>query len=137
LSQQYGFRGDRAHARAYADTARMAFAARIAASPDDPQTLAVLGVSLAYLGRKDEAIHDGERAVALLPVTTDAELGPYIQHQLVRIYLTVGETDKALTELQSLLSHPYYVSPGWLVIDPNFAQLRGDPRFARLVASHL
>jgi TolB-like protein len=137
LSQQYGFHGDHARSRAYADTARAAFAARAAATPDDPQLLAILGVSLAYLGRKDEAMRDGERAVALLPVTSDAELGPYIEHQLVRIYLMVGEKDKALNELQSLLSHPYYVSPGWLTIDPNFAPLRGDPRFARLVASHL
>jgi len=128
LSQQYGFRGDRMRSRAYADTARMAFAARAASTPDDAQTLAVLGVSLAYLGQKDEAIRDGERAVTLLPVTSDAELGPYIQHQLVRIYLVVGETDKARRELQALLSHPYYLSPGWLDIDPNFATLRASHR---------
>ena len=29
---------------------------------------------------------------------------------------------------------PYYLSPGWLKIDPNFAPLRGNARFQRLVA---
>jgi hypothetical protein len=27
----------------------------------------------------------------------------------------------------------YYLSPGWLKIDPTFTPLRGNPRFERLV----
>ena len=63
----------------------------------------------------------------------DAYLGPYIQHQLARIYLLVGEPEKALDQLEPLLKIPYNLSPGWLKIDPNFAPLRGNPRFERLV----
>jgi hypothetical protein len=58
----------------------------------------------------------------------------YIQHQLVRIYLLVGEPEKALDQLEPLLKMPYYLSPGWLRIDPTFAPLKGNPRFERLVA---
>ena len=91
-------------------------------------------LALAYLGRKAEAIAEGERAVALMPISRDAYYGAYIQHQLVRIYLLVGEPEKALDQLEPLLKMPYYLSPGWLRIDPTFAPLRGNPRFERLVA---
>jgi hypothetical protein len=94
----------------------------------------VRGLALAYLGRKAEAIAEGKRAVALVPITRDARLGTYIQHQLVRIYLLVGEPEKALDQLEPLLKVPYYLSPGWLRIDPTFAPLRTNPRFQRLVA---
>jgi hypothetical protein len=33
-----------------------------------------------------------------------------------------------------LLTMPYYLSPGWLRIDPTFTPLRGNPRFERMVA---
>ncbi|MFL5494279.1 MAG: TPR end-of-group domain-containing protein, partial [Gemmatimonadales bacterium] len=64
----------------------------------------------------------------------DGYIGPYLQHQLARIYVLVGEPEKAIDQLESLLKMPYFLSPGWLRIDPNFAPLRGNPRFEKLVA---
>jgi len=60
--------------------------------------------------------------------------GPYFQHQLVRIYILVGEPEQALDKLEPLLKIPYFLSPAWLKIDPNFDPLRGNPRFQKLVA---
>jgi hypothetical protein len=71
--------------------------------------------------------------MALLPIATDAYTGPYLQHQLVRIYIETGEFEKALDRLEPLLKMPYYLSPGWLRIDPTFDPLRKSPRFERLV----
>jgi serine/threonine-protein kinase len=136
LAQTYALRGDAAKAGVYADSARTAFETQIADAPQvglQAGRHAALGLALAYLGRRTEAVREGQRAVALLPTAKDAQIGPYIQHQLVRIYLLVGEPEKALDQLEPLLKMPYYLSPGWLRIDPNFAPLRGNPRFQRLV----
>jgi eukaryotic-like serine/threonine-protein kinase len=134
LAQTYHLHGDLARSRIYADSARLAFEERIRGAPDDPQSHVILGLALAYLGRKAEAVAAGEKGVALLPMSADAYVGPYFQHQLVRIYLLVGEPEKALDRLEPLLKVPYYLSPGWLRIDPEFNQLRTHPRFQRLLA---
>jgi hypothetical protein len=68
-----------------------------------------------------------------MPTAKDAQWGPYLEHQLARIYVLVGEPEKALDQLERVLNTPYYVSRAWLKIDPNFASLRGNPRFERLV----
>ncbi len=132
--QTYWMRGDKAKARAYADTARMAFEVQLKAAPQDPQLHTLYGLALAYLGRKDQAIAEGEKGLALLPMSRDARGGAYDQHQLVRIYIMVGEPEKALDYLEPLLRSPYLLSPGWLRIDPSFAPLKGNPRFERLLA---
>jgi tetratricopeptide (TPR) repeat protein len=133
-AQIYYLRGDRAKARIYADSARLGIEETLKATPDDAQRRAFLGLSLAYLGRKAEAVKEGERAVALVPASRDGYIGPYLQHQLARTYVLVGEPDKAIDQLESLLKMPYFLSPGWLRIDPNFAPLKGNPRFEKLVA---
>jgi len=79
-------------------------------------------------------MQEGERAISLAPASRDGYIGPYLQHLLVRIYVLVGEPEKALDQLEPLLRMPYYLSPGWLKIDPTFAPLRGNSRFERLIA---
>ena len=128
------FSGDPAGTRSYAEKAREAIERQLQDTPDDPQRNALLGLALARLGRKDDAIRDGRRGVELMPISRDSNQGTYIQHQLVRIYITVGEPEKALDQLEPLLKTPYYLTPNWLKIDPNFDPLRGNPRFQRLVA---
>jgi serine/threonine-protein kinase len=133
LAQTYALQGNGARARVYADSARLAFEQVLQSSPKDAQGHALLGLVLAYLGQKAEAVREGQRGVALLPISRDAFYGAYNQHLLARIFLLVGEPEKALDQLEPLLKIPYYLSPGWLKIDPTFAPLRGNPRFERLV----
>ena len=59
----------------------------------------------------------------------------YFRHQVARIHLLLGEQDKALDILESLLANPYYLSPGWLRIDPTFKSLKGNPRFEKLLGA--
>jgi tetratricopeptide (TPR) repeat protein len=134
FAETYALRHDGARVRAYADTARAAFEEQLKQAPTDAQRTVFHGLALAYLGRYDEAIRDGERAASLVPLTSDGYNGPYYAHQLARIYLLAGKPEKALDLLEALLKVPYFLSPGWLKVDPAFATLRGNPRFERLVA---
>ena len=91
------------------------------------------GLALAYLGRKADAVREGLRGLELMPISRDGYFGPYVQLQLVRIYMLVGEPEKAMDQLEPLLKVPFYLSPGWLRIDPTFDPLRTNPRFIKLL----
>ena len=131
-AELYHLRGDRSRTAIYADSARLAFEEHSRATPDDPQQHAFIGLAQAYLGHKADATREGQRGVEL--ASGDKYIGAYIQFQLVRIYILVGEPDKALDQLEPLLRIPFYLSPGWLRIDPTFDPLRSNPRFKKLVA---
>ena len=133
LAQAYALRGDAANVHTYAEEARKAYEEKLRAAPEDASSHAGLGLALAYLGRKDEAVREGERAAALVPVTKDPIDGPQVQHPLATIYILVGEEEKALDQIEQLLKIPYLLSPAWLRIDPTFDPLRKNPRFQKLV----
>ena len=126
--------GDASNARQYAEQAAKALEEQLVSAPDDSGRRMELGLALAHLGRKEDAIREGERAVALDPVAKDQLYGPYVQHQLAWVYILVGEPEKALDRLEPLLKIPYYLTPRWLAIDPTFDPLHKNPRFQRLVA---
>ena len=126
------FRGDSAKARPFAERARAAAMAAVRREPMESSHFAMLGLANAYLGNAEEAIKAVQTSVALVPLAKDAMIGAFMLYKLASIESRVGRHDEALATLETLLGIPFYVSPAWLRIDPNFAPMRGDPRFARL-----
>ena len=133
LAQAHALQGDRRAARAYADSARIAIQEQLEESPDNDQLYAALGLAYAYLGRRDDAITAGRRATELRPVGEYPYTGPPNHLQLAQAHVLLGEPEEALDQLELLLKRPFFVSPGWLRIDPTLGALRGHPRFERLV----
>jgi len=120
-------------ARPALENARQITERAVQESPDDASRHAMLGGILAYLGRNEEAIKEGKRAVELAPESKDAFDGPQLTVALAQIYAWTGEKDKALQLLDHLLSTPAGISVGLLKLDPVWDPLRNDPRFQALI----
>ena len=101
--------------------------------PSDASRHVILGMILAGLGEKDEAIAEGRRAVELLPESQDALDGPKMTVALAQIYAWTGETDQALQLIDRSLITPNGVTVPFLALDPMWDPLRDDPRFQALI----
>ena len=128
-------RGDKAAAHAAFTSMRAEAAKLVAEQPDYPEGLCVLGVADAALGNKEDAIHEGRRAVELLPVTKDSIIGALLVENLALIYAWTGEKDLAFEQLTIAAKLPSFLSYGELRLHPYWDPLRGDPRFDKIVAS--
>jgi serine/threonine protein kinase/tetratricopeptide (TPR) repeat protein len=129
---------DISNTRRYADLARAALERSVNKNPVDPRYHSSLGLAYAYLGRKDEAIREGNQAVNLYPVSKDALNGPSFVVNLAQIFVITGEYGKALEKIEYLMSIPagYYISVGSLRKDPAWDPLRDQPRFRQLIEKH-
>ena len=87
---------------------------------------------IACLGRKEDAINEGKKAVELLPEFEDAVEGPKATAALAEIYASVGEHDEAFLLLDHLLAVPNGLTVPQLRLDPVWDPLRADPRFQKL-----
>jgi serine/threonine-protein kinase len=132
-AQVYGLMQRHDLERAYYDSARSFVSRKVQERPEDPRLRSALGIAYAGLGRKREAIQQGEKAVELLPISKEAYQGYYRAWDLARIYAMVGEHDAAVERLEHLLAIPGNLTAAWLRIDPTWDPLRGHPRFQRLV----
>jgi tetratricopeptide (TPR) repeat protein len=121
-------------------TAERAFAAAraemeaILKEAEYAEAFCILAMSDAALGRKDEALTEGRRAIELCPVSKDAVLGAELLRNLAVIQAWVGEKDLAFKQLEELLQIPCPISYGELRLHPYWDLLRDDPRFERLIS---
>jgi TolB-like protein/predicted Ser/Thr protein kinase/Flp pilus assembly protein TadD len=78
--------------------------------PNDSPTLCALGFIDACLGRKEEALREGRRAVELLPMEKDALQGVSLAEWLGLIAAWVGDKDLAFEQLESIIRLPSTLS---------------------------
>ena len=102
--------------------------------PDYGPVYTVLGLIDAALGRKTEAIREGRRGVEILPITKDALDGAELMKYLGVIYAWCGEKDLAIEQIKATLQIPSTLNYGNLRLRPYWDNLRGDPRFEKIVA---
>ena len=122
-------------ARALFTAARAQQEKTVQTEPNYGPALCVLGLIDAGLGRKEEAVREGRRAVELVPVEKDALVGPTMIKYLAMIAAWTGDKDLACEQLAIAIRPPSTVSYGQLKLLPFWDPLRGDPRFEKIVAS--
>jgi tetratricopeptide (TPR) repeat protein len=118
------------------DEARRQLEEAVAAEPEDPRYHSSLGLAYSGLGRAREAVREGERAAALLPVSEDAIYGiPYLE-DLATIRAMMGDAAGAVRQYEELLTMPSWISYHQLQADPRLDGIRNDPLFQELLERH-
>ncbi|MEO8440315.1 MAG: protein kinase [Spartobacteria bacterium] len=117
--------------------------AEMTAHPGDALRHGRLGLLYAYMGRKRDAIREGERAVQITPVSKDAIDGHLLLCNLALIHARVGEAETAVGMIEKLLREPGCISPLteanmslWdLRLRWQWDPLRSNPRFQKILSA--
>ena len=132
--------GDVPAAQKYFQDAQPVFEDAVKEAPSSAIRHANLGWFYAFMGRKDDAIREGRRAVELKPESKDAVDGVIVNCYLALIYARVGEKDLAFPLLQRLLKAPgavdsvdYSITVNDLKYRWEWDPIRSDPRFQKLL----
>ena len=129
---------DEARARTAFEAARAQQEKIVQAQPDYGPALCVLGLIDAALGRKDLALDEGRRAIALTPLEKDVNNGSRVLQYFAITAAWAGEKELASQQLEAGLCAPVasqMLSYGALKLHPVWDPLRGDPRFEKIVQS--
>ena len=134
-------RGDTAKAQMEFEAARPAIEKLVKDSPQDGTRRAQLGLLYAFLGRKEDALREGKRAMELKPITHDVIEGAVIEVFYALICARLELKDEAISRIERLLTTPFAVDYDDASITLSdlrqrweWDPLRQDPRFQKILA---
>jgi TolB-like protein/class 3 adenylate cyclase len=128
-------KGEKPRARGLFEAALPYVQKEVTDHPEGASRHAQLGILLAYLGRKPEALAEAQRASELLPESKDAYYGLDISNMCATIFARLGDAGRAVPLIEGLLRTPRGVPLQELRFSPDWDPLRNDPRFQKILAS--
>jgi serine/threonine protein kinase/cytochrome c-type biogenesis protein CcmH/NrfG len=134
LGRIYLLLDDATKATAAFEAARRTLETTLQEKPRDAGQRMFLAETYARLGHKEDAVREAKQAAQTIPESKDAWLGIGLQNDLARIYVILGEIDRALPIIEHSLATPAGFYANELRLDPFWDVLHGNPRFERLLA---
>ena len=98
-------------------------------NPDDARARLIYASQLGRVGRREEAVREGTKALVLSPGD------PVMLYNAGCMYVRIGETRRALEALRQAIDAGYS-NFGWMQNDPTLAPLRDDPEFVAMLQGH-
>ena len=123
-------------ARAAFLKAKAAAEEQVKRTPDAEEAHLQLAKTLAFLGERDAALAEAQRASELRPESKDAFGGPEVMESVAQVYAILDEKDRAIEVLDGLLSRPSGMTVQSLRVNPIWDPLRNDPRFQNLLTKY-
>jgi TolB-like protein len=126
--------GEHIEAKAKYEFARSLSEKLVKESPENAYHYTALGLAFAGLGDKGRAIECGQKAIEIHPIQSDPwSSGEEILLEFAHINIIVGEYEKAIDQIETLLSIPSQLTKWRLKLDPIYDPLRGEQRFQKII----
>jgi eukaryotic-like serine/threonine-protein kinase len=117
------------------EEARLFLEEKLKERSQDAPLRSSLGITYAGLGRKEDAIREGKKAIELVPLSIDKFNASEFITYLAEIYTMVGEYDLAFDQIEILLKNPTWFSVNLLKVDPVWDPLRSHPRYTEIIGN--
>ena len=142
LGLLYRFKNEPGLSRAYFDSTRIQIEKMYRQNPMEIRLHCTLGVAYAGLGNREKAISECKKSMDLHPVNKDAAQGSEVlansgsQWDLAQAYVLLGDYDKALNQIDLLLSIPGEFSVNKLKLDPLYDPLRKFSGYKKIIEKY-
>lgn len=131
-ARTYHYRNEIDKARVFVDSALNILQNYIIDQSEDARYQSLISLAYAYRGDNEQALEHGQKSLNLLPTSKDAFDAPFNILNMSEVLVLIGEHEKAIDNLEYLLTIPGFVSPYYFKLDPLWEPLRDNPRFKKL-----
>lgn len=123
-------------ARSEYEKAAIFLESQVKERPENAAVFAALGKAYAGLGRKEDAIREGKKAMEMLPLSVDKFMAPIYIVDMAEIHTKLGDLDQAFNEIEQVLSMPFSFSVKSLELLPTWDPLRSHPRYKQIITKY-
>jgi adenylate cyclase len=99
-------------------------------NPDDTRARILYAHDLMYVGRRADAVREGQAAMEASPGDS------VMLYNVACLYASLGETHRALDTLRHAIDAGVQ-NFAWMSVDPDLDSLRDDPEFIKMIGHHV